>query len=184
MYLNTKGSISLYVTKRVDWHRWAENPPLVLRPCVSGRMFGGARAPAPARLQLRAELNERRPQSESDDEQRGGQAAEMRAMSQPRHDLVAQGPQAPLQVQGLCLRQVQSHRWTTTRHGCSGKNLLPIMYGIFIVVSFLCIIWDIFCVFLSTEILTNEVINKLTTKKLIVAYKHLPEAITHQTHEL
>lgn len=106
----------------MDWHRrsWKPAPgapPLRVGAHVRGEITRPRKPPA-------AELNERRPQSESRDEQRGGQTAEMRPVQKPRHDLVAQGPQAPLQVQGLCLRQVQPHRRATARHGSAGKTFL------------------------------------------------------------
>ena len=44
----------------------------------------------------------------------------MCALPQPRHGLVAQGPQAPLQVQGLPVRQVQPDRRAAAGHGRPG----------------------------------------------------------------
>ena len=48
-------------------------------------------------------------------------SAEMRPMPEPRNDLVAEGPQEALQVQGLRLLQVQPHRREAEGHGCPGK---------------------------------------------------------------
>ena len=48
-------------------------------------------------------------------------------LPEPRDDLVAEGSQAALQVQGLRLLQVQSHRRETEGHGGTGNKpkLLP-----------------------------------------------------------
>ena len=44
----------------------------------------------------------------------------MRSVPQPRGDLLAEGSQEELQVQGLRVRQVQPHPGETASHGSSG----------------------------------------------------------------
>ena len=45
----------------------------------------------------------------------------MRPLPQPWHGVVAQGPQAPLQVQGLSVSQVQPDRRAAAGHGRPGR---------------------------------------------------------------
>ena len=60
----------------------------------------------------------------------------MRALPEPRADLVAEGPQAALPLPRLHLLQVQPHRGATEGHGRTGQFFRPVLHPLPPITSF------------------------------------------------